>query len=185
MLTFLETWLHSNISDSEINLDNYTLYRADRGSRGGGVAIYISSRFASELITPKLTPRLFEGIFVKLIFHVNKHLIIGSIYRPPPVHPESAKCILSTITSFEHSSELIILGDFNINWLDRSSTDDKNLFKSINLTQVISEPTRENPRSKTLIDWILVTHPERIIKSGVLSDCFSDHSADPHQNVLE
>ncbi len=31
-------------------------------------------------------------------------------------------------------------------------------------------------RSSSLLDWILVTNPERIIKSGVMSDCLSDHS---------
>lgn len=31
-------------------------------------------------------------------------------------------------------------------------------------------------RSSSLVDWILVTNPERIIKSGVISDCLSDHS---------
>ena len=28
---------------------------------------------------------------------------------------------------------------------------------------------------KSLLDWILVTHPDRFLESGVLSDCFSDH----------
>lgn len=87
ILTLSETWLHSHICDSEIMLNEYKLYRADRESRGGGVAIYVSSRFVSEPATPAVTPSLFEGIFVKLKLHVNKHLTIGSIYRPPPVHP--------------------------------------------------------------------------------------------------
>ena len=70
------------------------------------------------------------------------------------------------------------MGDFNRNYLDRSSAKDRNLFNSANLTQLITEPTRVDPvhLSKSLLDWILVSHPDRIIKSGVLSDCFSDHS---------
>ncbi len=152
------------------------LYRADRGTRGGGVAIYISLHFISETVTPKVLPSLFECLFVELKLHENKRLIISSIYRPPPVHPDSTKCILSTLTSFEHPHEMIILGDFNSNWLDCSSSNDKNLLKSIHLTQLINEPTRVDARSKSLLDWILVTHPHRIIGSGILSDCFSDHS---------
>ena len=27
-----------------------------------------------------------------------------------------------------------------------------------------------------MLDWILASHPDRITKSGVMSDCFSDHS---------
>lgn len=39
--TVSETWLHSPISDEEINIDDYILYRCDGASRGGGVATYI------------------------------------------------------------------------------------------------------------------------------------------------
>ena len=52
----------------------------------------------------------------------------------------------------------------------------KILFSSINLTQIITEPTTVDRTSSTLLDWILVTRPDRIIKSGVLPDSLSDHS---------
>ena len=40
-----ETWLHENVSDGEINLKGFTVYRKDRHSvkpgRGGGVVLNI------------------------------------------------------------------------------------------------------------------------------------------------
>ena len=40
-----ETWANDNISDSELNIPGYSLYRKDRNnkfkSNGGGVALYI------------------------------------------------------------------------------------------------------------------------------------------------
>lgn len=30
--------------------------------------------------------------------------------------------------------------------------------------------------NQSLIEWILVTHPDRSVKAWILSDCFSDHS---------
>ncbi|XDV11150.1 hypothetical protein PO909_000166, partial [Leuciscus waleckii] len=78
--------------------------------------------------------------------------------------------------SLDCASEKIILGDFNSNWLANSSHKDRNLFNSINLTQLITEPTRVGPSSSSLLDWILVSHPGRILKSGVLPDSLSDHS---------
>ena len=71
---------------------------------------------------------------------------------------------------------MIILGDFNKNWLERVSLKDNNLFSSINLMQIITEPTRVDRKFSTILDWILVTHPDRIIKSGVLPDSLSHHS---------
>lgn len=176
VITLSETWLNSNISDEEIKLDDYILYRADRGARGGGVATYVSSSLSAELIIPKVNPVHFEGIFIKVTLHKSKSLIIGNIYRPPNSPSESMNCILTTINSLDCSNEMIVLGDFNQNWLDRSSSKEKNLLHSLNLTQLISEPTRVTGRSKSLLDWILVTHPNRISDSGLLPDCFSDHS---------
>ena len=73
-------------------------------------------------------------------------------------------------------SELILLGDFNRNWLDKSSNTAKRKFDDINLTQIIKEPTRVTKKTNALLDLIFVSHPNRIATSGILSDCFSDHS---------
>ena len=64
VITLSETWLNSNISDNEIKLDNYVLYRADRGARGGGVVTYVSSYLFSELVIPNEKPMYFECLFV-------------------------------------------------------------------------------------------------------------------------
>lgn len=39
MCVITETWLHNAIYDEEIVPPGYQLYRCDRASRGGGVAI--------------------------------------------------------------------------------------------------------------------------------------------------
>jgi len=65
-------------------------------------------------------------------------------------------CILSTINSIEKHNELIILGDLNKNWLYRSSVNDRNLFGSINLRQLINVPTRVDHRSSSLLLFIFV-----------------------------
>lgn len=108
-------------------------------------------------------------------FHENKSLTIGNIYRPPSAPSDSINCILATIHSLEKCTEQIILGDFNSNWLSHSSKNVRHLFNGANFTQLITEPTRVNLRSSSLLDWILLSNPKRIIKSGVMSDCFSDH----------
>lgn len=159
-----------------MGIDNYVLYRADRTSRGGGVATYVDTNLVSECVSPNVEPTNLECLFTNIIFHENKQLTIVNIYRPPSAPSDSLNYILATINSLDRHNEQIILGDFNNNWLDRSSSGDRNLLGSVSLTQLIKEPTRVDGRSSTLLDWILVSNPDRIIKSGVLSDCFSDHS---------
>ena len=53
---------------------------------------------------------------------------------------------------------MVILGDFDKNWLDRSSTKDKDNFENLNLTQLIKEPTRATPKSQSLLDWMGHSH---------------------------
>ncbi len=113
------------------------MYRADRSFRGGGVATYVDANLVSECVIPNVDPVHFDCLFINIILHDNKQLTIGNIYRPPSAPADSTKSILSTINSFDKHNELIILGDFNSNWLDRSSSNDRNLFGSVNLTQLI------------------------------------------------
>ena len=40
LITLSETWAHQNITDAELEIPGYTLFRRDRGSKGGGLAIY-------------------------------------------------------------------------------------------------------------------------------------------------
>lgn len=89
IITLSETWLNSKISDNEIKIENYILYRADRGSTGGGVATFVSYNLVSELISPVVKPKHFECLFVKITFHQNKYITIGNVYRPPSVPVES------------------------------------------------------------------------------------------------
>ena len=45
-----ETWLSSEISSNDLCLSNYTIYRKDRKTRGGGVLIAILSAFSSNKV---------------------------------------------------------------------------------------------------------------------------------------
>ncbi len=137
---------------------------------------YVAANLVSDHISPTVEPVNFECLFVNIIFHENKQLTIGNIYRPPSSPADSTMRILSTINSLGRQNKFIILGDFNCNWLDRSSHKDRNLFDSVHLTQLINKPTRVDSRSSSLLDWILVSNPDRIVKSGVMPDCLSDHS---------
>lgn len=80
IITHSETFLNSDILDNEISIRNYVLYRADRITRHGGVAIYVSTDIASEIVIPTFGTEGFEAVFEKIILHsTNKCLHIGSI----------------------------------------------------------------------------------------------------------
>ena len=58
-----ETFLDRNISDSEVNINEFMLFRNDRNKNGGFVALYVNSKFHPKLIS--FTPQS-ESIWIQI-----------------------------------------------------------------------------------------------------------------------
>ena len=77
--------------------------------------------------------------------------------------------------------EVMFLGDFNIDVLTESESSAGSSYSLSNscdqfyLSNTISVPTRVTPATKTLLDVILVSHPERFVSSGTLRLGLNDH----------
>ena len=105
----------------------------------------------------------YESVFIEIdkdIFHNEKHVIIGVIYRPPGTGLEIFN---------EHISELLnkiknenkfcyLMGHYNVNRLNygkyRKTTDFVDALHSNSYVSLINRPTRINGDSATLIDSI-------------------------------
>lgn len=74
-----ETWLHHEIIDAEVTPPSYNIFRSDRDTRGGGVAVL----FKDSLQLSRL-PKV-EGIECVIAKVTLKELgfIVGAFYRPP------------------------------------------------------------------------------------------------------
>ena len=73
------------------------------------------------------------------------------------------------------SKEIIILGDFNIDYNKADNRDFKSLLNIFRLKQVITEPTRTTETSSTLIDLIITNRPENKMNKGVFPNSIADH----------
>src|SRR5664279_886327 len=72
-----ETWFNDEITDAEVAVAGFNMYRKDRkGRRGGGVVIYIKSCLASVLET-SLTDSAFEDSIWCTLNLLNKRLLVG------------------------------------------------------------------------------------------------------------
>ena len=109
-----------------------------------------------------------------------KSIILGACYRPPN-NPAShladlENTLLEVISS---SQEILVVEDFNCNFLKSQESPNKELIEiisSYHLSQVISEATRVTAETQTLIDLIIKTPTLNTIKSGVYHSSISDHS---------
>ena len=76
---------------------------------------------------------------------------------------------------------MVLLGDWNTDFASKRSTIPecnqlKSLFKTLQFTQIIKEPTRVTAESRTMIDLIATNHPQNIKDSGVVTGTsLSDH----------
>ena len=76
--------------------------------------------------------------------------------------------------------EVIIMGDLNCNFLPGARCQGekkklKSILQSMNVTQVVNEPTRVTGESQTLIDIICTSQPQNITLVKVVKSALSDH----------
>lgn len=177
-----ETWLSACIHNFMIDIPGYSLFRLDRVTgKGGGVAIYVRNCNNIKHIKVIETDNTFgiENLWITCKINGNK-VCIGCIYRPPDTNYRSLQFLEDILAEILISSDNVFcLGDFNLNYLNKSTVEFKyleTLLESFSLTQIIKKPTRVTQESSTLIDYILVNKPNIILRSNVVNMAqFSDH----------
>ena len=83
MLCLVETWLCNDISDNEIMIPGYQLYRLDRNRHGGGVLMYALEEFSVSPICHIHNNLEFLPLSVKIL---NRYFCI-TIFIDPLPHP--------------------------------------------------------------------------------------------------
>ena len=109
-----ETWLSDCIFDNEILPCNYTLFRKDRPSRGGGVLIAVNNNISCQRLN---SPDDLEIICIKL--NLKDQITVCVTYVPP----NSTTTYYDNLFSFLYnllndSGKLIVLGGFNFPDID-------------------------------------------------------------------
>lgn len=184
MLT--ETWLSPAIIDSEIfpTLPNFLVYRHDRLlQRGGGVLIGVNRSVRHSKIEINCP---LEALWISCE-SPRGTTIFGVCYRPPkpdndfPTHLNDALDLLHK--KFPKGS-FILVGDFNypnINWRDNCAiyphsecNEFLNCLENYQLTQVITQATRETATTSNILDLILLSDPSSLQSVLYLQE-LSDH----------
>ena len=113
-----ETWLDSNIKNSEIFPSWYKLHRKDRTANGGGVLIAVKEEYNSEDVPELDTSCVIIWARIKLIG--NGNVYVCSYYRRDVSDEESIEELdksLTRVSSIRNATTLIG-GDFNFSGWD-------------------------------------------------------------------
>ena len=100
-------------------------------------------------------------------------------YRPPSTSSEALSSLNNRVSEL-NSSEFVIVGDLNLDWLSSASDGLKSICDSLNLSQLIDSPTRPNikyPSRSSLLDVIITNAHHRYTDVGVFGNDLSDHCA--------
>lgn len=178
ILDITETKLHKKVEDSELEIQSYKFFRRDREVNcGGGCMLYFSEHL--DLVEKKQSKEHdnIEAIWADLTLHSQK-VCIAVIYRPPDDR--------GFFTLFEKHIEhlktkkknILKMGDLNSDMFDKANANEKKLneiLKSQRLQNIIKELTRITENTKTLIDVLLVSNPDKVERSGVFDVGIADH----------
>ena len=180
IIALSETWLHSESPINLFEIPGYTFVHKNRISgAGGGVAIYINNDLKFSIVNTN--ENSFESLFLKVDISAKKFALVGVIYKPPTFSIVNFNSDLARLlTSFRNlSNDLYILGDFNINLLERDTnmhvSNVYNTLSSFSLLPCIDKPTRITQNTATLIDNILISNLNESYTCGILVTDISDH----------
>lgn len=163
VLAVNETWLQAGEQGRAPVLPGYGLRHNPRPlgtrSRGGGVGFYIKRIFNARTWPHPVDPlhKAVEQMWLTLTLN-GKKLAIGTAYRPPWMDVDlffDALC--DSVSSLSDYDNLIVLGDFNINFFHNadSKTAKLNTFlTSFHLSQLVTQATHFTDTSQTLIDIV-------------------------------
>ena len=155
ILAISETHLRCRTKDEDIYIPGYKIARRDRtdGRKGGGSLIYFAedlNAFDSSELTSNSS---LEATWIDLSLH-SQRLLIGSIYRPPDCSSFFDEFSVVMESLWRKRSNIILLGDFNVNLLSSCDPSLKrkfmNLLYKFNLKNVIDVPTRITGDSSSL-----------------------------------
>ena len=171
VIAVTETFIDTTNNDLiyEYSIDGYKFFNKDRvNRRGGGVALYVATWLNPVDITPADTN--IEHVCVKVKgdeLTVN----ISVTYRPPGQNHELDTAMYNILHRSLQNNESLILGDFNlphIEWqslsgVERESHSMLEFLEDNFLTQLVSEPTREN----SILDLVIASQDHLINKVTV------------------
>ena len=183
ILTISETWLDCSITDAEIWIPGYNIYRLDRVSKvGGGVCVYTKDNFKISSLNDLsyIADSGIHMLWLRVQVGNLRSFLICTAYRPPnaPLNCFETEFSRTLVSALLMSKPIYILGDLNCNVLNTGDPACQallNFYSTFNLAQLITQPTRITESSATLLDVILVSNKELIIESNVVPISISDH----------
>ena len=174
-----ETWIKEGdtITPTRLCPNGYkSLYISRQDKVGGGIAIVYKSELNISSSSDEPHKTMESSLFI--ISTGTKQLNLTAIYRPPNTNVLELCNELASLleTNINSSSELLLLGDFNIavnKPSDAGTSTFLDILDSLNLVNKVDKPTH---RLANTLDLIILDANSSIIPRVKVDQLFSDHN---------
>jgi exonuclease III len=185
-----ETWLSADHDITQLQLEGYKfIYKPKLSSLHGGVAFYVKESMDIKVLPVVVNDELCDSLFIEIDLNncvqSKGKVVLGNIYRPPRENVNNynnfIECLEETISVFQNTTQVALVGDFNFDLLKIHQKDHINNFfetlLSCGFFPKITLPTRITEQTKTLIDNCFVKSLNSLSEttSGILYQNISDH----------
>ena len=154
VLCVTETWLDISVPDSLIAPVGYNVFRCDRRTKGGGVAVFCRSDVTVEVVNVPPNFQDVEVVCIDIKIQGSVYRVIG-YYRPPGSTATDLEYLQNSIKCFQHLCAthltVVLMGDFNmplVDWTHYSGPDTPMYYtlmhfvNNYGMHQYVREPTR-------------------------------------------
>ena len=89
IIAFTESWLDNTVSDREICIPGYKVYRKDRNRNGGGIVLFVDEKLRINRRTDLESTDL-KAVWLEIRERANRRALIGAVFTGlPQVTPDS------------------------------------------------------------------------------------------------
>ena len=177
-MSITETWLKGYITDSQVEIPDFNVYRADRSAiKRGGALLYVHN---SLIVSRESFAD--DGVCQCVLLTIKSlNTVAASIYRPPGTKLSSFKKVIAFIQDYLDNSgnyDVYITGDFNfpnIDWETLNISSELGINGTLSaqalldlmsgnfLSQVVDKPTRIN----NILDLLLTNRSQYVANTAL------------------
>ncbi|XP_038127138.1 uncharacterized protein LOC119773968 [Cyprinodon tularosa] len=180
VLALSETKLDASVADSKVYIPGFRMWRKDRDSYGGGVALYVQDHIEAKERTDLMNPEV-EIIWVEMEIPDSRPVLLGCCYIPNNEDTKYLVKLYESITKMLKKKEeknIFVMGDFNIDFKKDSllSYIAEKVSSKWGFKQIVEDPTRLTDKSATCIDHIYTNAADLCYKPESRVTGCSDHN---------
>ena len=184
LVGIVETWLHSDIADAEIQVPGYQTTRLDRQNRAhGGILLCTKDGIDVQKRENQELSEYDEALWCDISSPGSElDLLLGIVYRSPNNSNDENDRLNKVLKKLnDEQKEIMIIGDFNYRDIDwetmQTSSSRSEAFMEVVMDNLLIQHVTQPTRQESLLDLVITSNPDMIDEVEIIEHLGrSDHN---------